>query len=233
MNGLKGTISISQNGLYDPATITARLSGFPRKNVPNQRFDWSIHEYPVRYSLLRDFPCSQEELGNVFDPLNQRSNPNYQADCTNDTSNCAVGDMSGKVGYLLSNLSLQTFQYPGLQLRGTYSPIGRSIVIRYGVNNTVTLACANIERQGIKVITLKATFQQPSRLQGDVFFRYVDGRSEVTIYADLYRLDGGQPDHGSNIWTLRESLQPGVCNVLYQVSGVFKAPAFVDALTLI
>lgn len=223
MNGIKGTVTITQDGLYNPAAITARLSGFPRKNVL-QSYDWVIHEYPVRYSLLRDFPCSDAELGDVFDPLDQRN-----VDCTNDTSKCAVGDLGGRVGYLLSNLSVQTFQYPGLQLRGPFSPVGRSIVIySKQANISVPLACANIERQGLKIVTLRASFQHPSRIQGDVFFRFVDGRSEVTIYADLYRLDGGQPNQGENIWTLRESIQPGVCNTLYELYGTSAAYANTD-----
>lgn len=215
MNGIKGTVSITQDGLYNPAAITARLSGFPRKNIL-QNYDWVIREYPVRYSLLPDFPCSDAELGDVFDPLNQQVSQTYDVDCKNDTSKCAVGDLSGRVGYLLSNQKVQTFQYPGLQLRGPYSPVGRSIVIysQQAGNISVALACANIERQGIKIVTLRASFQEPSRIQGEVFFRFVDGRSEVTIFADLYRLDGNQ---GENIWTLRESIQPGVCGVLYQV----------------
>lgn len=226
MNGVKGTVAISQNGLYDPAKITVQLSGLPRQNVPNQKFDWEIHEYPVRYSLLRDFPCSAEEVGEIFDPWNTLDNPLYDTDCKNNRSNCAVGDLGGKVGYLLNTNTLQSFRYPGLQLRGPFSPVGRSIVIFYYLNDNTTLplACANIERQGLKIVTLKATFREPGRVQGDVFLRYVDGRSEVTIYADLYRLDGG---HGENIWTLRESIVPGACGVLYQVYGT--SPAYTNS----
>ena len=223
MRGLRGTITFHQRKVSEPVTIVVNMRGLNQAN--DTRYGWHVHEYPVTFGVLRDTPCSQEQVGGHYDPLNRASSPSYANDCRNRKELCEVGDLAGKFGPLLSNRSMYTFTDTNLNLYRSYGIVGRSIIIHE--MNGDRLACGNIDYDGnTRVDTYRAPFPNPNRarlpnapLQGDIILKRPQGKAQVTLHAELYRIDGG-PVNMPFRWSLRTGSpgDDGSCSNLGRVS---------------
>lgn len=198
MGGVRGYIQFSQKAPGEPVEIHANLEGLDQFA---DSYPWHAHDYPVRTSLLRDYPCSNAEVGGHYDPLNAIDNPNYNTDCNpNNASVCEVGDFSNKVGLLRNDQQWQTFVDPELDLYGPYSIIGRSLVIHRGIPPENRWICANIEYLGARVDIIRASIIGVNQTQGDVIIHKVAGRDDATIYLDIWM---NHPVSGPLEWQLR------------------------------
>ena len=215
MRGVRGTIQFYQPEPSRPVEIHVQLTGLDKFT---DRYPWHVHMYPVRFGLLRDFPCSDEEVGGHYDPTGASMAVNYTERCANDPDDCEVGDLSGKLG-ALTDQQWQSFTDSRLSLFGPQSIVGRSIVIHRQDPSETRWVCANIEYNGVRLKTTRFPFMN-GPLQGDVIFRRVIGRDDVKINVDLYRIDGGSMNSMNHIWNLRTGT-PGAggdCNPLGPVS---------------
>lgn len=216
MGGVRGSIQFYQAFPGEPVRIHVNLDGLDQFS---DRYPWHIHDFPVRFGLLRDFPCSAEEVGGHYDPTGVGNNENYTELCAANPDNCEVGDLGGKLGALVNNQPWQSFDDPRLSLFGPQSIVGRSIVIHRQGPGEPRWVCANIEYNGVRLITMRAPFQN-GPLQGDIIFRRVEGRADTTISVDLYRIDNGSLDSMNHSWNLRVGApdENGNCGTLGHVS---------------
>lgn len=184
--GVAGSVVFSQLSPADPIRIHVSLMGLDQYT---DAYRWSIQDFPVRASLLRPFPCSEEEIGSVFDPLGAGNDT-----CNNTMENmCRAGDLTSKLGNLRPDMPWQTFVDPSLSLTGPESIIGRALVIDREDGPSGAFICANIERLGARQEVLRAAFEN-DMIHGDVIVRYSAGRDDATVEANLYRVDDGSTD---------------------------------------
>lgn len=186
MGGVRGYVQFSQKAPGLPVDIHVNLDGLAQFA---DSYPWHVHDYPVRNGLLRDYPCSEAELGGHYDPFNAADDPNYATNCNpNNATVCEIGDFSNKLGRLRNDQQWQTFVDPNLSLYGPYSIIGRSLVIHRGIPPENRWICANIEYLGARVDIIRAPIRGVG-YQGDVIIHKVAGRDDATIYADVWRND--------------------------------------------
>jgi hypothetical protein len=191
--GVTGNVLFVQENPGDPVKIHVNLMGLDQSSV---NYRWSIREFPVRTSLIRDFPCAEEKIGGIFSP---------------DGSN--IGDLTTRLGPLRFDMPWQVFEDPSISLSGPDSIIGRPLVIDRMDGPEGAFICSNFEQLGVRREILRAAFDNPL-LQGDVIFRYSIGRDDVLIEADLNRLNSSLSTTG-HTWTLNHG-PPGpnnTCNV--------------------
>lgn len=187
--GITGNVLFLQEAPGDPVQIHVNLMGLDQYT---DSYRWSIHEYPVRTSLLRDFPCAEDRIGGVF---NRSSVPCNTAD------SCDVGDLTARLGNIRFDMPWQVFQDPSLSLTGPDSIIGRSLVIDREDGPEGAFICANIEQLGVRREILRAAFDN-SIIQGDVIIRYAIGRDDALIEVDLHRVDGNNTNSQGIMWSL-------------------------------
>lgn len=113
---------------------------------------------------------------------------------------CAMGDLTSKLGGLRFDMPWQSFEDSTLSLTGPDSIIGRSLIIDREDGPSGAFICANIEQLGASREILRAAFEN-DMIHGDVIIRYAVGRDDVTIEADLYRLDDVN-FNGTGTWTI-------------------------------
>lgn len=180
--GISGNVLFVQEKPGAPVKIHVNLMGLDQYS---DAYRWSIREFPVRTSLLRDFPCAEESIGGVYNPAN------VNLACTNTADSvCPTGDLTTKLGPIVFNMPWQVFEDPSLILTGPDSILGRSVVIDREDGPEGAFICANIEQLGVRRETLRAAFDN-SAIQGDVIVRFSTGRDDAKLEADLHRLDGG------------------------------------------
>ncbi len=217
--GVRGYVQFYQPTRGAPTEINVNLEGL---NQFSGTYPWHAHEYPVRDALLKDFPCSDLEVGGHYDPTNQFNNPEeYNVNCNvNNATSCEVGDFSGKLGRLRNDQQQQFFVDPLLNLYGPQSVIGRALVIHYPGSPNNRFICANIEPLGCRVKNLRAAFDN-GVLQGEIVIRHVAGQDSAKIFVDLVQVVGdttavrdrtwslhfGQPDSGNSCNGLRAAVK--------------------------
>lgn len=199
MMGIRGTISFFQRRASDSSVrISVNLAGLDQ--FPNSTYGWHIHEYPINFGLLRPMLCSEQEVGDHYDPLDRSSSPTYTTDCANIKELCEVGDLAGKFGALRANRTKYDFMDEHMDLYSSFTPVGRSIVVH--LQNGNRFACANIEYDGnSRVETYRAPFLNPP-LQGDIILKRQVGKAAVTLHVELYRIDSGSLNVSLG-WSLR------------------------------
>lgn len=176
--GVIGTVAFSQVKPGGPTQIHVNLMGLDQYT---DNYRWSVSEFPVRASLLRGFPCTESNIGGVYNPTD------VSGPCNNtQEAMCAVGDLTSRFGALRPDQPWQTFEDPSLPLTGPDSIVGRALVIDRQNGAMGNFICANIEQLGARLEILRAGFDNQF-IQGDVIFRYAVGRDDVTVEADLYR----------------------------------------------
>ena len=218
MNGVRGQVHFYQAYRGAPVDITTNLEGLDQYT---EQYPWHIHECPINFALLRDFPCSQSEVGGHYDPTGAAvDNPDYPEDCASDPDLCEVGDLGGKLGRLQYDRPIEYFEDPRLSLFGPQSPVGRSLVIHR--QDGSRWACANLEYAGVRVYTWRYPFtEECGPFQGEVIIRRVEGKAETTINVDLYRIDGEPVPSSGHLYSLRrgQPSEDGNCSSPY-VNGV-------------
>ena len=188
MGGVRGYVQFIQTTRSSPVQIHVNLQGLDQFS---ESYPWHVHDYPVRNALLRDHPCSPDEVGGHYDPRNAMDNPNYPIECNqNNATACEIGDFSNKLGYLRNDQQWQVFEDPNLNLYGPESIIGRSLVIHRGISPRNRWICANIEYLGAHVDILRASIAGKGAqiaYQGELIIHKVAGRDDATIYVDIRR----------------------------------------------
>lgn len=168
MGGVRGYVQFFERKPAEPVRITVNLQGLDQ--YPDA-YQWRIHEYPVRYPLLEEFPCDESEVGGVFD--------------VDDDAATMTGDLYARLGGIRNDMQVQTFVDDNITTCGACAIVGRTLRIDIGNQQFI---CANIEYHGARVERLRATFDfDNSEVQGDVIFTKVAGRDDATIEADLVR----------------------------------------------
>ena len=215
MNGVLGSVLFYQRKPGAPVEVHVKLEGLEQYT---ETHPWHVHNFPVRYGLLRDFPCSEAELGPHYDPTNAAlNNPNYEAECAANASFCEVGDLGGRLGNIRPG-GPKYYVDPHLDLFGARTIIGRSLVIHR--ENGERWICGNIEYGGVTKDSIRYAFDQPGPLQGDVIIRRIEGRTEASIHVELYRIDGVGGPSFNHSWNLRVpgKAMDGNCSALGHVS---------------
>lgn len=182
--GVIGQVRFSQARPDAPVIIQVDLEGLDQFS---DDYRWSVHEFPIRSSLLRNFPCTDAQVGGVYNPL---------------ATSPAVGDFTSRYGPL--HMQRLTFTDPNLTLFGSKSIIGRSLVIDREDGPAGAFICANIEQKAVRngeLKTLRAGFDN-GIIHGDVIFRFAEGQDDVTIEADIYGVAGMEIFGQDHFWSL-------------------------------
>ncbi|XP_023224241.1 uncharacterized protein LOC111625338 [Centruroides sculpturatus] len=198
-DGVKGYIRFSQSYRMDPTVVTIDL-----KNLRGRGSGFHVHMFPVPYHINQnDNLCGA--TGGHYNPfqIDPSTSPKPGLG-TNDQYE--LGDLSGKYG-LLDAGPIFDFYFNihadfNLPLFGTYSIVGRSVVIHrpdgsrwicstIGYPEPVTIAHAN--------------FMHP--VVGRVVFKQQAGNpwGETTVHAWLSYSDGTQNNTENHRWDIHES----------------------------
>lgn len=209
--GIFGNVLFAQQAPGAPIRIHVNLMGLDQYT---DQYRWSVREFPVRTSLLRDFPCAEDKIGGVYNPTNAGE------DCNNTEENmCATGDLTTKLGNLRFDRPWQVFEDPSLSLTGPDSIVGRPLVIDREDGPEGAFICANIEQLGVRRDILRAAFDN-SVIQGDVIIRYAIGRDDTIVEADIHRIDNNNDINSQgNKWSLNFGV-PGPNNSCDNVAEV-------------
>lgn len=162
-------------------------------------FPWHVHEFPFPHDAQED-PCRAEITGGHYDPLGKASSENYTENCASDSTECEVGDLSGRLGRL-DMLGMAQFN-DTVPLHGVYSIIGRSVVIHDP--DGARLACANIAYpSGGPMDLLYAPFR--SIFAGSVYLHQHTDVSTASVFSDLVSTGdtAGMSSSGHN-WHVHE-----------------------------
>lgn len=175
-----GTITIRQPANDAHAESSILLDVYRTDGAATDTFDhnWHVHVHPVRFSndtVTMDTSTRCLSAGDHYDPLGALRNPNYATDCSPfNPQNCEIGDLSAKQAplNLLSGRRYRAFYTDSsLPLSGSYSVIGRSIVVHDASRGAPRISCADItelharkmsatfDSQGVKGVM---TFSQAS-----------------------------------------------------------------------
>ncbi|RUS91560.1 hypothetical protein EGW08_000675 [Elysia chlorotica] len=199
-DGVTGTIKFSQKSPLDPTVTSVNLQGL-------QSFagGYHVHMWPVpeRQASSQTSMCSPGHVSGHFNPfIDQVGTPgsdSYPDAGTSTYDMFEVGDLSGKYGLLNGEMSKSgTYTDYNLQLFGTNSIVGRSLVIHRNDATSSRWVCVNIEPQ-YPVITAEALFLHP--VIGRVLFMQERGRPELdtSVFARLDYIDE-TPDTRNHKW---------------------------------
>ena len=225
MNHITGTIQFYQEREGKPVVICITLNGLDQFDE-KEMWGWHIHEYPINWALLESEPCGTPSVGDHYDPENVGLAVDYDQRCASDPNNCEVGDLSGRHGRLKPNQTTYMFTDSTLNLYGSYSPIGRSIVIHR--THGYRWSCANVEYDGHSSLhTFRAAFphcpkEQNPAFQGEIIMRWSGHRAGVTLESNLYRVDNectppeNETDYSWGLWEGKVS-ECGDCSGLTHV----------------
>lgn len=139
-DGVKGTIKLTQESMYDPTVIDVNVTG-----LQSLAGGYHIHEWPVPQKLLKtETVCDGSHVAGHFNPNNVVASGSPSAG-TGTVDQYEIGDISGKFGSLNGKSELmETYTDYNLPLFGVNSVIGRSFVIHKAAGGA-RWVCANIE----------------------------------------------------------------------------------------
>jgi Cu/Zn superoxide dismutase len=163
----------------------------------------AIHELPPSYRSS----CNPDDVGDIFDPENAQMAANYNDQCANNNTSCAIGDLESRIGPV-GDKSARSTTFPNneLYLSGHNSIIGRSLVV-YNATSKSPLGCGVIRRPAatnMKEIDAVAKLYFP--IGGTVSFRqlvdtkYPSNRSDTEILVNVFTNDGSAG--GNYTWYL-------------------------------
>jgi Cu/Zn superoxide dismutase len=169
---------------------------------------WHVHQLPVDQIVPPDQQCLGAWVGPHYDPIGRRANPNYEDECNQNTPElCEFGDLAGRLGPLPSDGQLDAIDSTGeIDLQGTYSIVGRSVVIHEAGTND-NFECGTIRHQmeldGAEVTILQSIFVSP--IAGRMYFKQVDGVRDVQVWGKLYYVDDSATTLDHN-WHIHDRL---------------------------
>ncbi|CAL1273465.1 unnamed protein product [Larinioides sclopetarius] len=170
--GLRGNITFHQRPDDTNVTISVHLSSFS----PEPRsFAWGIYSFPVFFDSSA--PCSSAELGSTFHDLAKRH---------------------GSIMVPAPDGMPQVFTDSEIQLRGSNTIWGRSLLLRSTAYSTDLRACANIATDG-DAKTVEATFSAP--VAGTVIFRQSE-LGETTIFANIFHITEDYTPSTNHEWKI-------------------------------
>jgi hypothetical protein len=176
MSKINGTVTFTRLS-PDPAvqtTITLNLDGISNSPIMNVR----IHNLPMIYKGSAGVSCSSDAVGPIFDPTSW----NTTSLCSLiQKKNCAIGDLSGKIGAIGQANSKSSFNDPNLPLSGKNSIYGRTLV--FTTSSGVPKACAIVTSAAVATYAV-AYFKGP--VAGTVYFRQANTLDGTLLYANLF-----------------------------------------------
>lgn len=189
-SGVKGFFVFEQASAQSPTRVQVALGGLSG-NVES----YAIHN--VWLSDDREFPCSNDSLYDIYDPMKEDSfsklpSSHYAPLATFDR--IKVGDLSRKHGTLEGLQSVQkSYSDSSLPLHSPASIIGRSITLRASVND-FRWVCGNIDfdfdpKDSRKIVGIASFDDSRSKVSGYARFfqiEYEDGSlSDTIVQVDL------------------------------------------------
>lgn len=199
-DGVKGTIKLTQESMYDPTVIDVNVTG-----LQSLAGGYHIHEWPVPQKLLKtETVCDGSHVAGHFNPNNVVASGSPSAG-TGTVDQYEIGDISGKFGTLNGKSELmETYTDYNLPLFGVNSVIGRSFVIHKAAGGA-RWVCANIEstdEMRIAQITFTypyigyIVFQQP-------ILNWFNAETQIYVELDMNSQTGASPDHK---WHIHEKM---------------------------
>ena len=204
-DGVKGMIKFKQRSPLDPVTVNIDLD-----NLKSKAGGYHVHLYPVPQKRgMNEAVCDADDVAGHFNPFNVDVDSSVYPSATSTTPDMyEVGDISGKFG-TLANLSSynETWIDPNLQLYGSNSIIGRSVVIHKNQPNSPRWICSTIwPGEGIAMNTAYARFTFP--FIGYMLFRQPRDMwfAETQVYVELnYAAMGNQTATQEHTWHVHET----------------------------
>ena len=172
-NGVSGSIQFYQHSPFDPTIIMVNLRGL--RTIAS---GYHVHAYSVGPGTSPD-RCANRYTGGHWNPHGI-----MRAGITSDQFE--IGDLSGKFGSLAGQSDFTgVFIDPNVPLFGSYSILGRSIVIHYNDADGTRWVCSNIERNA-RVVQVTTTFNTGAFSGRVVFSQQADDPySETTIVVEI------------------------------------------------
>lgn len=194
MDGVRGSIRITQRHLTEPTSISYDLFGL-EGNIKHH----SIRDLPLAPRTSSDNGKLCSNLGDVFNPTKVRD-PNTNERSTVDAFR--VGNLSAKHGRLSVIDSEYEDHYMGefvdlsVQLYGAHTITGRSILIHK--NNGDPWVCATLNYVDKPVSLAVATFYYP--VIGRISFQQLsnDPHSETGVLVEVYNPNSEKSSEGHN-----------------------------------
>ena len=175
-SGILGSISFSQLSPYDMTSVKVSLQG-----LQGMAGGYHVHVYPVRPEGIGSERCAAAD--GHWNPTGITYEPNNTRQLTSDEYE--IGDLSGKFGSFGGlNTVTETYFDPNIPLFGTYSIVGRSVVIHRSVDGS-RWTCGNIEL--VRPVVQVIAFVNTTSYRGQITFTQPadDPYAETTIVIEL------------------------------------------------
>ncbi|KAI6657918.1 hypothetical protein LOD99_15636 [Oopsacas minuta] len=194
--GVQGRITFSDDGAY--VEIATNFNSLP----VNTGLPYHVHNWPVDYTLNPDARCGSDYVGGHYDPYGKsvEHGGNYTNACASNTSECEVGDLSGKHVSLLIGNWVENDTW-GLSLSNFQSIVFRSIVIHDSNGDRLTCATIRPGDAPNELLTARARFNGPT-IGGSIrFFQPSSTARDTYIFSDLFLTNSG-PELTDNSWSI-------------------------------
>ncbi|XP_078667729.1 uncharacterized protein LOC144909563 [Branchiostoma floridae x Branchiostoma belcheri] len=216
---VSGTFSVTQASPFDATTTVINVTG-----LSNNADTYHVHKLPVPSG--KDNPCSATSVAGHYNPFNVVIGDS-PASGSGTSDQYEIGDLSGKYGSMQGQTGFsETNQDGNLPLFGTYSSIGRSIVIHD--NSGGRWHCANLTRvlpPDASTVSAMAKFEATSpagenSIEGKIILTqviYADGSGgDTTLQVDIrYAKDTSKSKKTSDhSWHIHEQPVNGDGNTL-------------------
>lgn len=205
MDGVRGTIKMSQRHITEPTFISYDLFGL-EGNIKHQ----TIRELPLSIPTSNDNNKLCSALGNIFNPY---KTPQMVNSGSTAIDSLPVGNLSAKHGQLSVIDSEYEDHYMGefidlsVQLFGPHTVVGRSILLHK--NNGDPWVCSNLDYIDESVKLAVATFYYP--VVGLISFQQLseDSHAETGVLVEVYNPNSEKSSDGHN-WMIH--LKPAMAD---------------------
>lgn len=212
MSGLKGYVIFSTSQHDGSTSVTVNLTGI------DETLAWRIHELPMIYDGNAAMSCSGSAVGAVFDPRMAMEAGDYNSSCSVQSPTrfgaCAIGDLTGLLGYLDPDSTQQNFTNLSLiiPIKGPHSIMGRTLVLYSG---ETPKACALITPTR-PMLTAVAAFKAP--VAGVVYLRQADVNSDTNVYVNLFYVNDATSEEVFT-WKIQDSASCGTVSAIFNPYG--------------
>ncbi|XP_078588437.1 uncharacterized protein LOC144869220 isoform X1 [Branchiostoma floridae x Branchiostoma japonicum] len=204
---ISGTFSVTQASPFDSTTTVIDVTG-----LSNNADTYHVHKLPVPFG--EDNPCSAASVAGHYNPFNVVI-ANSPASGSGTSDQYEIGDLSGKYGSMQGQTGFsETNEDGNLPLFGTYSSIGRSIVIHD--NSGGRWHCANLTRVlpvDASTVSAMAEFEAISpagdnTITGKIVLTqviYADGSGgDTTLQVDIRYAKDASKQTSDHSWHIHE-----------------------------